>query len=84
MGTLMKADIFFFAVTIMVALVSIFLVIALCYVIKILRRTTILYNKIEENINTVDIHIKEIIGHIKESFLFNFLFMKRKNKKKDP
>ncbi len=82
MDTLMKADIFFFVTTIAVVLVSIFLIVLFCYAIVAFRRIKMLCDKVEENIDTANVHVKEIVTKIKESFIFNLLFVKKRSKKK--
>jgi len=84
MDTLIKADIFFFITTIAVVFVSIFFIIALYYMATAFRRMRMLFDKVEENIDTANVHVKEIIDQIKESFLFNILFGKKARKKKKP
>lgn len=82
METFIKADIFFFVTTVAVVLLTIFLIIVLWYAIFALKSIKELGDELKENINTASTEVKEIILHIKESFLFNLLFTKNKNRKK--
>lgn len=81
METLMKADIFFFVTTIAVGLVAVFLIIALCYIMRTFTRLRMLIEKVEANVHEVNIHTMEIVEQIKESTIFNFLFKKKTKKK---
>lgn len=78
----MKADIFFFITTIAVVFLSILLGVALYYIITTFRRLRTLCEKVEQNIDIANIHVKEITTKIKESFLFNLIFGKKGNSKK--
>lgn len=82
MDTLMKADIFFFVTTIVVVLVSIFFMVLLYYIIGAVKKLRNLVDKVEENIATTNAHVEEIAMQIKESFIFNLLFPKRRKRKK--
>lgn len=84
METLAKADIFFFVTTIAVVVVSIFLIILLTYTIFALRRLRRIVDIVEKNIDTASEEVKEIMTHIKESFLFNLVFGRKRNHKKRP
>ena len=77
----MKADIFFFITSISVVLVSTFIIITLIYVIKVFRRILSLSDKLNVGVENVGDQVKEITSHIKESFLFNLIFVKKKTKK---
>lgn len=82
METFIKADVFFFVTTVAVVLLTIFLIIVLCYAIFAFKRIAELCDRVEANIDTASIEVKEIISQVKESFLFNLLFTKNKNRKK--
>ena len=79
----MKMDIFFFVTTISVVVVPVFIIILFYYLIKSFRKLKILLDKVENNINNVSDDIKDITNQIKESFIFNFLFPKKRKKKKN-
>ncbi|MFA6273747.1 MAG: DUF948 domain-containing protein [Candidatus Paceibacterota bacterium] len=82
METVLKADIFFFVSTIAVVILAIFLAILLYYAISAFRRIKLLVKKVEGNLDNVNEEVKEIIIQIKESFLFNLFFPKKKQRKK--
>lgn len=82
MDTLMKADIFFFVTTIAVVFVSIFLMVLFYYMIVAVRRLRALTDMVEKNITSANEHVQEIATQIKESFIFNLLFPKRRKRKK--
>ena len=39
-------------------------------------------NKVEENIDKANMEVKELTDKVKESFIFNLLFRKKKEKRK--
>ena len=82
MNTLIHADVFFFITSIAVVFVSAFLIIALYYFISMLRRLRNLSEKLKENIGEASEDVQEMAEQIKESPIFNFLFPKKRKKKK--
>lgn len=82
METFIKADIFFFVTTIVAIVMSIFLGIVLYYAIIVLKRILHLCDIVEKNIDTASAELKEIVFRIKDSFIFNVLFTKKKKSKK--
>lgn len=82
METIVKADIFFFVTTITVVLLTIFLTVFLWYSILMFKKIGKLCERVEKDIYTTGIEVREIITHLKESFIFNLLFMRSKNQKK--
>ena len=82
MDTLIKADIFFFVTTVCVGVVSLFVIITLVYIMRTLRSIQDVSRKVEGTVDATGSEIKEIATHIKESFIFNLLFIKKGNKKK--
>ena len=81
MGTLMKADIFFFVTTIAVVLVTIALLVSLYYVVTAVRRLADTLHKIEQNMKDASIEVKEMTEDLRDSFLFNLLFKKRRRRR---
>jgi hypothetical protein len=82
METFMKADIFFFVTTIAVGIITIFLCVAIYYVIVGLRRFKDLADKLERGIDTAEENISETVERVTDSFLFGLLFPKKRKKKK--
>jgi uncharacterized protein YoxC len=80
MDTVLKADIFFFVTTIAVVAFSILGGIAFLYLIKILRNIKKATDKLEGEIEAIGENADALYHKIAESFVFNMLFGKRKNK----
>ncbi len=80
METLAKSDIFFVVTTIAVVLVSVFLSIALYYLIRILRRFKSISEKIEEETYKASDSLEDLVDRITNSFVFRILFRRRGRK----
>ena len=83
MDTLVKADIFFFVTSIAVVLVSGALLYAIYYVLGAVKRLETYVEKIEANMKDASREAKEIGEDIRESFLYNLIFKKKKRKSRD-
>jgi hypothetical protein len=91
METLIHADIFFFISTIALVLISIGIIIALVYLIRILRNVSDVSDKVKEESTEILSDIKELRTDIKKegfrmsyvSRFFAKLFGKRSRSKKD-
>ncbi len=81
MESILKSDIFFFITSMSVVIITLFLLVALFYFIKIMRNfykiSSILKNYTEDTSN----ELKDMGQHIRQSKLFTFLFGKEKVKK---
>ena len=85
METLMKADIFFFVTTIAVIAVTIGLMVALTYIIKILRNASHISDKVKEESDEIISDIKSLRGNVKaQGFKVQYVkqFIKRIFKKR--
>ncbi|MBA3551133.1 hypothetical protein H0W32_02920 [Patescibacteria group bacterium] len=69
METLIHADIFFFASTIALVLVTIGLAVALVYIIKILRTVSKVSDKVKDESDEIIADIKNLRGNIKQQGL---------------
>jgi uncharacterized protein YoxC len=76
MDTLIHADIFFFITTISIVVVTIGFIIALIYIIKILRTVSKVGDKVKEESDEIIDDIKALRGNIKQQ---GFSFMNVKN-----
>ena len=81
MDTLMKADIFFFVTTIAVIAFTLLWVIALAYLISILRDIKKASRKLQSELDAIGRDADTLYHKISESFIFNMLFGKRAKKK---
>jgi HAMP domain-containing protein len=77
----MKADIFFFISSIAVVVVSIGILIAGYYITRSLQKIERLAERLEEKMVDATEEVREIGGNIKESFLYNLIFKKKKRTK---
>lgn len=66
METLIHADIFFFVSTIALGLVTVGLIIALIYIIKILRTVSRVSEKVKDESDEIIADIKNLRGNIKQ------------------
>lgn len=80
MESLVHADIFFFITTIAVSLLTVGLLIALYYLIVILRRFKLLSDKFEKTIDDTGTYLKDAMTQITESSFFRFIFTKKPKK----
>jgi hypothetical protein len=65
METVMKADIFFVVTTVAVALVAVAMLIALVYIIRILRDVTYISKKVKEESDGIISDVRELRASIK-------------------
>ncbi|CAN5152525.1 hypothetical protein BH11PAT3_BH11PAT3_0710 [soil metagenome] len=76
----MKADIFFFVTTIAVVVVSIAVLASLYYVVGAFKRLEAYAVRIEENMKDASAEVKEMGEDIRDSFIYNFIFKKKKRR----
>lgn len=77
MGTLVKADIFFFVTTIAVVVLVAVLVVAGYYVVQILRNFRDVSEDLKKAVSTASGDFETIHEKITSSSLFNFMFGKK-------
>lgn len=73
MSEVLKSDIFFFIATLATIVITVFVVIAFVYLVRLLRKANKIGDKVENGINTVEENLKN------QSWL-SFLFKKSKKK----
>ena len=81
METILKADIFFFITSVSVVVITIVLLIAGFYFIKILRNFYKISEILKNYVENTENELREMAQHIRQSRLFTFLFGKEKVKK---
>ncbi|MES2214143.1 MAG: hypothetical protein V4465_02005 [Patescibacteria group bacterium] len=81
MDTLVHADIFFFVTTIAVVLLTLGLLWGIFYVVGALKRLEVYVHTIAENTKDASEEVKEMGEDIRDSFLYQFLFKKKKKQK---
>ena len=81
MDTLMKANIFFFVTTIAVVAFTLVGLVALYYLVGILKDIRRATRKLEGEMEAVAHDVDALYHKISESFIFNMLFGKRAKKK---
>ena len=82
MDTFMKADIFFFVTTMAVVVLTIGILWALSYIVSAVKRLEAYAERIEKKMKDASEDVKDIGEDIKESFLYNFLFSKKRKRGK--
>ncbi|MFN4181306.1 MAG: hypothetical protein ACK4FA_01230 [Candidatus Paceibacteria bacterium] len=86
MDTLMKADIFFFISSMSAVVLTIFAIIALYYLIRILRDFSNISDTLKNGVDKASGHLDDLIDMLMSSAFFRLFFGKkraRKNSKKD-
>lgn len=81
MESLIKADIFFFISTIILIIFAILAGVVCFYVIRILRNVKNSTDSLKDEIKAAGQKLGGLEQKIAESFIFNFLFSKKKKKK---
>jgi uncharacterized membrane protein len=81
MESILKSDIFFFITSISVVIITLVILIAGFYFIKMLRNFYKISNILKNYTEKTEGELKEIAQHVKQSPLFTFIFGKEKVKK---
>ena len=81
MESILKSDIFFFITSMSVVVITLFLIVALFYFIKIMRNFYKISEILKNYTESTDLELKAMGQHIRQSRLFTFLFGKEKIKK---
>jgi len=81
MESFIKADIFFFITTIILVIFAILVGIICFYVIKILKNVKDSTDTLKDEVKVAGKKLGELEQRIADSFIFNFLFSKKKRKK---
>lgn len=81
MDNLMQADVFFFISSLGFVVLAILLAIFLFYLIRGMKTLSRIIDKAEDDIEKIGDVTKEMVEEMKESYIFNFLFGKKKRKK---
>lgn len=81
MESILKSDIFFFITSISVVIITLVLLVAGFYFIKILRNFYKISNLLKNYAEDADGQLREVGEHIRNSRLFTFFFGKEKVKK---
>ncbi len=86
MDTLVKADIFFFVSAIATVILTILFIVALYYLIRILKDFSEISDTLKRRVDKASSHLDDLSEMIMSNALFRFFFGKkkaRKNSKKD-
>ena len=81
METILKSEIFFFITSISVIIITVVFVIAGYYLIRIMRNLSKISDTLKKAVDNTESNIEEIGERVKESWIFNFVFGKKKTKK---
>lgn len=80
MESVLKSDIFFFISSISVVVLTLFLLVALFYFIKILKNFYKISKILKNYTASTEKELHELGQHIRQSPIFTFIFGKEKNK----
>lgn len=81
MDSVMKADIFFFISSIAVIVLTAGALVAEYYIVRSLQRIERFAERVEEKMYAASEEVQEIGSGIKESFIYNLIFKKKKRAK---
>lgn len=81
MESILKSDIFFFITSISVVIITLVILVASFYFIKMLRNFYKISNILKNYTEKTEGELKDIAQHVKQSPLFTFIFGKEKVKK---
>ncbi len=89
MDTLVKADVFFFITSIAVIAVTVGILIGIYYIVQTVRRIEGYAETIEkkmkekkEEVDDITDDVKDMVNDIKDSFIYNLLFTKKRKRNK--
>jgi hypothetical protein len=80
MESILKSDIFFLITSISVVIITLVLLVAGFYFIKILRNFYKISNILKNYTESTEAELKDVASHIRQSSLFTFFFGKEKTK----
>ncbi len=78
MESIIKSDIFFFITSISVVVLTVFLGIIGFYIVRIVRNFSHISETLKNSVDDADSEVREMVEHVKESAVFNFIFGKKK------
>jgi len=82
MDGILQSQVFFFISSIGFVILSILLAILLFYLIRATKTFHKIIDKVEKDIDSIGDTTKEILEEVKDSFIFNLLFGKKKKNRK--
>ena len=81
MESILRSDMFFFITSISVIIITVFLLVALFYFIKMLRNFYKISSILKNYTENTETELKEMGSHIRQSPIFTFIFGKEKIKR---
>lgn len=81
MESILRSDIYFFITSVSVIIISVFVLVALFYFIKMLRNFYKISEVLKNYTEDTDKSLKDMGNHLRQSPLFTFIFGKEKIKK---
>lgn len=82
MDSIIQSDIFFFISSISAIVFTVFFIIIGFYLVKTMKNFHHISQTLREAVDDTDQELREMIDQVRESSIFNFLFGKKKSKKK--
>ena len=83
MDTLLQSQVFFFISSIGFVVLWIFIIILLFYLIRVTNTFSKIIDKVEKDVDSIGDTTKEMLEEVRDSTVFNFLFRKKKKRRKD-
>jgi uncharacterized protein YoxC len=83
MDTLLQSQVFFFISSIGFVVLWIFVAILLFYLIRVTNTFSKIIDKVEKDVDSIGDTTKEMLEEVRDSTVFNFLFRKKKKRRKE-
>ena len=83
MDTLLQSQVFFFISSIGFVVLWIFVAILLFYLIRATNTFSKIIDKVEKDVDSIGDTTKEMLEEVRDSTVFNFLFRKKKKRRKE-
>ena len=78
MSTLLQSQVFFFISSVGFVLLWVLSAILIFYIIRVTKTFSRIMDKVESNINNLGDTTKEMLGDLRDSAIFSFIFRKKK------
>mgnify|MGYP001576873685 CR=1 FL=1 len=83
MNSIMQSEIFFFISSIGFVILWVLIAILVIYLIRATKTFNKIIEKVEKDIDHIGDTTKEMLEEVKDSYIFNLVFGKKKKRKKD-
>ncbi len=83
MSTLLQSQVFFFISSVGFVLLWVLSAILIFYIIRVTKTFSRIMDKVESNINNLGDTTKEMLGDLRDSAIFSFIFRKKRRGRKE-